>query len=207
MNVKIVYADMFKAAWKGFKSQCWLLMGLLIGFTIIYSLLVLFAIPAKGEALSISGIVVSIVCFFLYCLFLMGYIKNCLQTIDGDEPQFAAYGQAARKLFFFIPAFLLFTVIVSIGFAFLILPGFYLLLRFQFFYTSMLDEDTGVIASFKRSWNITKGHTLQLFILMLIQALIFIVGMMAFGIGIFAAIPIILLMYGYAYRKLIAPIT
>ena len=205
MNTRIVYTDIVKAAWKGFKSQCWLLSGLLIGFTIIYSLLLLFVIPAKGEAMSISGIVVSVVCFFMLCFFMMGYLKNCLQTLDGEEPQFSAYGQVSRRLLSFIPAYLIFIAVIAIGCALLLVPGIYLLLRFQFFFVSMVDEDTGVIESFKRSWNITKGHTLQLFVLMLIQNLILIIGLAALSIGIFAAVPLLILMYVNTYRNLTAP--
>ena len=205
MNEKIVYADIFKAAWKGLISQIWLLTGLLIGFTIIFSLLLLFAIPLKGEALSISGILALFVCLLFGGLFIMGYLRNCLQTIDGEEPQFSAYGQVSGKLLKFLIAYILFLVITTIGFALFIFPGVYLFLRFQFFFASMVDEDTGLITSFKRSWTITKGQTARLFVLMLITLLVFLIGMITVFIGIFVAIPLIVSLYGYTFRKLIAP--
>ena len=205
MNVKIVFADILSAAWKSYKSQCWLLTGLIIGFTIIFSLLLLFATPTKGEPMSISGIIVYVICFFLFCLFSMGYLRNCLQTLDNEEPQFSAFGQTSRKIFSFIAACLAFSVMIFVGCVLLLFPGIYLALRFQFFYTSMVDEDTGVIESFKRSWHMTKGQTRRLFILMLFHLLIVIFGLAALGIGIFIATPLFLLMYGHAYRKLTAP--
>jgi len=205
MNAKIDFAEISKAAWKGFKSQCWLLMGLLIGFTIVYSILFLFAFPAKGEPMRISGLIVGIICVIFQCLFVMGYLKNCLQTVDGEEPQFSAYGQVSRKLLAFLPVFILFPIVITLGFALFFFPGVYLLLRFQFLFASVVDDETGVIASIKRSWNITKGHTMQLFVLMLIQMAIFVVGMIVLGVGIIAATPFTALMYAYAYRKLTAP--
>jgi len=206
MNAKIVYGDIFKAAWKSLVSQIWLLAGLLIGFTIILSLLLLFAIPAKGEAINISGILVLFIFLLLGGIINMGYLRNCMQTLEGEEPQFSAYGQVSRKLLSYLLAQILFSVIISIGFALLVFPGIYLFLRLQFFFASMVDEDSGLIASFKRSWAITKGQTLQLFALMLIHLLLLIVGIIAFGIGIFVAIPLITLLYGYSFRKLIAPV-
>ena len=206
MNAKIVYGDIFKAAWKSLVSQIWLLTGLLIGFTIILSLLLLFVIPAKGEAISISGILVLFLFLLLGGIINMGYLRNCMQTLEGEEPQFSAYGQVSRKLLSYLLAQILFSVIISIGFALLVFPGIYLFLRLQFFFASMVDEDSGLIASFKRSWAITKGQTLQLFALMLIHLLLLIVGIIAFGIGIFVAIPLITLLYGYSFRKLIAPV-
>lgn len=205
MEEKLIYSDIFKAAWKGLKSQFWLLVGLLIGFTIIYSLLYIFSLPEKGEAMKISGIVVSILAWFLYGLFVMGYLKNCLQTLDGEEPQFSAYGQVSQKLLSFLVASIIYSVIVLIGTALLVLPGIYLALRLQFFLASMVDENTGIIESLKRSWEITRGQTLPLFILMLIMILISIVGSLALFVGVFIASPLIILMYGYTYRKLTAP--
>ena len=205
MNEKIVYSDIIKTAWKGLISQIWLLAGLLIGFTIIYSLLSLFATPAQGEPIRISGVIVMILSFLLACIFMMGYLRNCMQTLDREEPQFSAYGQVAGKLLIYIGAYLLLLILVSIGFALLVLPGFYLTLRFQFFVALIIDDDADVITSLKRSWAITKGHTFRLFVVFLIQFLIILIGTMAFGIGLFVAIPLTILMYACTYKILNAP--
>jgi uncharacterized membrane protein len=205
MEEKIVYSDILKAVWRGMKSQFWLLAGLLIGFTIVYSLLLIFILPEKGETVDIAGMIVACMTLLLVCLFLMGYLKNCLQTLDGEEPQFSAYGQVSRKLLRFLIAYLLFGIMLSIGLALLVIPGVYLGLRLQFFYASMVDEDTGVIESFRRSWEITKGCTIKLFVLMLIMTLIYFAGFAVLFIGIFVAIPFTTLMYAYTYRKLTAP--
>ena len=205
MEDKLIYSDILKAAWKGLKSQFWLLVGLIIGFTIVYSLLLIFTVPMKGETVGISSIIISILSFFLISLFIMGYLKNCLQTLDGEEPQFSAYGQVSRKLIIFLIAYIIMAIIITIGTVLIIAPGIYLGLRLQFFYAFIVEEDAGVIDSFKRSWNITKGYTLQLFILFLISLLIYFIGCITLFIGIFIAIPFIVLIYGYTYRKLTAP--
>ena len=205
MEDKLVYSDIFKAALKGLKSQFWLLVGLIIGFTIVYSLLLIFTVPVKGESIGISSIIVSTLSLFVLGLFIMGYLKNCLQTLDGEEPQFSSFGQVSRKIFIFLIAYILFGIIITIGTTLFIAPGIYLGLRLQFFYAFIVDDDAGIIDSFKRSWNITKGHSLKLFILFLITLLIYIISSIALIIGIFIAIPFTVLMYGYTYRKLTAP--
>jgi uncharacterized membrane protein len=207
MEEKLVYSDIFRKAWKGLISQFWLLVGLIIGFTIVYSLMYIFALPAKGESMTTSGIIVSILCGLLLCLFQLGYMKNCFQTLDGEEPQFSSYGQVSRKLLSYLVASILFTLIVAIGTVLLIVPGIYLALRLQFFFASMVDEDTGMIESFKRSWEITKGHSLRLFIILLIIILTCIIGQLALFIGIFVATPLIILIYGDTFRRLTAPTT
>jgi len=205
MEEKLVYSDILKTAWKGLKSQFWLLVGLVIGFTIIYSLLMIFTIPDKVESFEVSKIIVNILSAFIFGLFVMGYLKNCLQTLDGEEPQFSAYGQVSRKLLIFLVAYIIYYVIVIIGLVLLIAPGIYLSLRLQFFFASMVEENTGIIDSFKRSWNITKGHSLSLFILSLIMLLIYFIGCIALFVGVFIAAPLMVLMYGVIFRKLTAP--
>jgi len=206
MKEKIIYSDIFKSAWKGLLAQIWLLTGLVIGFTIIYSLLILFIIPDKGEFLSFGRILVILLCICLGSLFSLGYLRNCLQTLDGEEPQFSAYGQESRKLLRFLVANIFFSVIITFGFALFIFPGIFLFLRFQFFFAALVDEDAGMITSFKRSWDMTKGHLLQLLVLLFIHLLIFFIGMIALGIGVFTAIPLSALLYGSIYRKLTAPV-
>ncbi|MDR0744140.1 MAG: hypothetical protein LBF05_07275 [Tannerella sp.] len=205
MEEKLVYSDILRTAWKGLISQFWLLVGLIIGFTIVYSLLYIFSLPAKGESMTTSGIIISLLCWLLLSLFQLGYMKNCFQTLDGEEPQFSSYGQVSRKLFSYLVASIIFTLIIAIGIVLLVVPGIYLALRLQFFFASMVDENTGIIESFKRSWEITKGHTMKLFIIMLIMTLISITGELALLAGIFVAIPLIVLMYGYIFRGLTAP--
>ncbi|MDR1223829.1 MAG: hypothetical protein LBL07_13280 [Tannerella sp.] len=205
MEKKLVYSDILRKSWKGLISQFWLLVGLIIGFTIIYSLLYLFALPAKGESMTTSGILISVLCWLLLCLFQLGYMKNCFQTLDGEEPQFSSYGQVSRKLLSYLVASVIYTLIVAVGTALLVVPGVYLALRLQFFFASMVDENTGIIESFKRSWEITKGYTLKLFIILLILILISVIGQLALLIGIFAAIPLTVLMYGEIFRRLTAP--
>jgi membrane-anchored glycerophosphoryl diester phosphodiesterase (GDPDase) len=205
MKEKINYSDIIRTAWRGLKSQFWLLTGLLIGFTIIYSLLFIFAIPAKGDFFSISDIIAWILCLFLFCLFQLGYLKNCFQTLDGEEPQFSSYGQVSRKLPGYFAASLIYSMIIFIGSVLFVLPGIYLALRLQFFIASMVDENTGIIKSFKRSWEITKGHSVRLFVVVLIMILINFIGQMALVVGMFAAIPLIVLMYGVVFRRLTTP--
>jgi len=206
MKRKLVYSDILRTVWKALLSQIWLLAGLTIGITIIISLLFIFAVPAKGETLRMSGIVVFAICFFLCGIFYMGFLKNCFQTLDGEEAQFSAYGQVSRKIIEFIVAYIILSIIVFVGTLFLVIPGIYLALRLQFFVAAMVEDNAGIFESLKRSWDITRGYTLDLFVLSLISIAIFMIGMIAFLAGIFVAAPMTELIYCATYRKLTSPI-
>ena len=48
MEPKFILSDVFKAAWKGTRSQLWILAGLLIGYGILFFTLVAFAMPMQN---------------------------------------------------------------------------------------------------------------------------------------------------------------
>jgi uncharacterized membrane protein len=205
MKTGINYSETFRYAWKGLLSQFWLLVGLVIGFTIIYSLLMIFSVPSGKESITISGIIVSILSFLLLGILQMGYLRNCMQTLDGEEPQFSSYGQVSIKIFKYAVSYILFVLILATGLLLLVIPGIFLFLRLQFFPAFLIDDDAGIIESFKKSWAITKGKELSLFVLALIMLMIIIAGLIAMIAGVFVAIPLITLMYVFVYRKLTLP--
>lgn len=201
MEQKLVISEILKEAWKGLKAEFWLLVGLTIGYVLIMMSLSLF-IPDLKEGISTTAIVIMTLTFVFSIIFSLGYTKNLFQVLDKEEPQFSAYGRQSLKFFNFLVAYILYMIIVSIGFVLLIIPGFYLALRLQFFVASIIDENTSIIGSLKRSWGITKGQTFSLFLLMLVMIALYIIGILVLGIGIFIIIPLIGLMYCYVFRKL-----
>jgi uncharacterized membrane protein len=201
MERKIFISETVKAAWKALKAQIWILVGLVIGYTIISLLLSLFQ-PASIASITISGIAVCIVGLLFSLVFELGYLKNLFQALDGDEPQFSAYGQQSRRIFTYFLASILYAVVVCVGLALFIVPGIYLGLRLQFYAMSIVEEDAGIVSSLKRSWEITKGHGGRLFLLLLVCTGFALLGVIAFVIGIFVVYPLIGLMTCHVFRKL-----
>lgn len=204
MESKFSISEVCSTSWQRTKAQIWVLAGLLIGMTIISFTLSAFAMPMQS---SIVGIIVTnLISVIISCIFVLGYIKNIFQALDGEEPQFSAYGQQARKIITFFVAYLFMSIIIIFGFCLFIIPGIYLGLRLQFFMAFIVEEDAGIIESLKRSWEITRGQVMSLFWLMLAMIGFFLLGVILLGIGVFVAIPLIYMMLCYAFRKLNTPL-
>ena len=202
-------SEVFKTSWKQTRSQIWVLAGLIIGYMIISFTLSIFSAPAPGLGLAgftIGVILMNVLSIILGCIFSLGYIKNIFQALDGDEPQFSAYGQQARKILTYFLSSILYALIICVGLGLLIIPGIYLALRLQFFTAIIVEEDGGILESLRRSWEITKGQAMPLFLVFLTMVGISIVGFLLFIVGIFVAIPLTYMMYAYTYRKLSAPV-
>lgn len=204
MEAKFTISEVFGSALKSTKTQIWVLAGLLIGFVIISFTLGAFAMPMQQ---SIGGqIVVNLISAIISAIFSLGYVKNLFQTLDGIEPQFSAYGQQSRKIFTYLIASILMTVVVVLGLCLFIIPGIYLALRLQFAVAFIVEEDAGIMESLRRSWKITEGQTLRLFLLALAMFGIALIGLILFIVGIFFVTPIIYMMYCVTFRKLNTPL-
>lgn len=200
MEPKFMISEVFGTSWKHTKSQIWVLVGLFIGFSILSMIVTLFGMPAQGSI--VGRVIVQIVSLLISCIFMLGYVKNIFQALDGEEPQFSAYGQQSRKIITYLIANILFSIAVCIGMVLLIIPGIYLYLRLQFFTAFIVEENCGIIESLQKSWNMTQGQTLPLFLLLLTMIGTAIVGCILFFVGFFVAVPLIYMMQCYTFRKL-----
>ncbi len=200
MKTELIISDVLRASWKYTKSQIWILAGLFIGYMIIA--LIIGALFTPSNSSTIGIIITEIVSILIALTFTLGYVKNCFQTLDGEEPQFSAYVQEFHKIFTYLFTNIIVAVIVAIGLCLLVLPGIYLGIRLQFSLALIVEEDAGVIESLKKSWALTKGHMGSLILLLLTMICVLIVGAILLGIGIFVAIPLTYVMYCYSFRVL-----
>lgn len=88
----------------------------------------------------VGTIVINLISCIISCIFALGYMKNIFQALDGEEPQFSAYGQQARKIITYFVANLFMGIIVVFGICLFIIPGIYLALRLQFSPLSLLKK-------------------------------------------------------------------
>lgn len=201
MKQTFAISDVVKKSWEALKGQLVVLVGLYIGYIILSG--ILSAITSGSVFMGLIGSLLSLV---IAGIFSMGYFKNIFQTLDGIEPQFSAYGQQASKFFTYLGAAIIVGLAVMIGSILLIIPGIYLALRLQFFICFIVEEDAGITESIKRSWAITEGHVMNLFLLALAQIGIAIVGLLLLGIGILVAAPLINVIQCYVFRVLNNPL-
>lgn len=204
MEPKFSISEVCSTSWQRTKAQIWVLAGLLIGMCIISFTLGVFAMPMQQSV--VGGIVINLITIIISAIFALGYLKNLFQALDGEEPQFSAYGQQARKIITYLIANLFLGIIMMIGLCLFIIPGIYLALRLQFYVAFIVEDDAGIIDSLKRSWEITRGQGMSLFMLMLAIIGICLLGFILLGIGIFVALPLVYMMYAYVFRKLNTPL-
>jgi uncharacterized membrane protein len=156
---------------------------------------------AKKESFLISFFL-TIVGFALFIIFSLGLIKISLEICDGKEPKILDLFSQYRLFFRFLFASILKSLICLFGFILLIIPGIILSIRLSFFDYLIVDKNSKIIESLKKSWEITKGNVWNLFLLYILLGLINFLGFFALIVGLFWSIPTTIIAEAFVYRKL-----
>jgi uncharacterized membrane protein len=150
-------------------------------------------------SLLISGVILSI--FFVGLD--LGFKKIALALHDRDQCSykelFSSFALAPKALV----GWVLYGLMVSIGWVFFILPGFIALLRFIFFPYYIVDKNMGPIDALKHSYEATRHHMWDIFALWVAMKIIVSLGFVSW-LGIFLTWPVSTLAYAYFYRKLVS---
>ena len=128
-----------------------------------------------------------------------------LDTVDGEKPNLETLfnNRKPTLILHYILGSIIIGVAFLVGFICFIIPGFYIATRLQFFtYVLLEQEEHDCMKALSTSWAMTEGHVLDLFSLGLLSVFVFIVGVIAFLIGILVAIPVAITMLALAYRIL-----
>jgi len=86
----------------------------------------------------------------------------------------------------------------------LIVPGIIWGIKFWFFDYFVIDKGLGSIEALKKSSAITEGHKWNLFIFFLVITGINLLGAIFLLVGLFATMPITMIVAAFVYRRLLA---
>ena len=183
--------EIISFGWNKTKEHFWFLFGMLV--------LVLLATGASNF-IPILPLIVGIFAS-------ISIITVTLIIADGGTPHskelFSKYGN--YKIFLnYLIASIIAGVAILIGLFLLVLPGIYFAIRLQFYKFLIVDkEDIGPIMALKESWRMTDNHAWNLFLFLILIALLNILGAILLGIGLFVTVPISMIAYALLYRKLL----
>ncbi len=133
----------------------------------------------------------------------LGIWKICISHIRGEEVQLndlisISFGQFMH----YIIATIITIIATLVGLVLLIIPGIHIFCRLLLVPGYIADQNLSFDNAIKSSWNASKGHTMKLFLWILLSIFVIILGLIALIVGIFAAIPLISLALAHIYVKL-----
>ena len=177
-----------------------------LGFLFHLPAVLLMAITGKKflifSAILILAFLGALAKLLLSLIFNLGLIKISLKFCDNEEPKFSDLISQYKLAFRYFLASILQGLIVVFGYLLFIIPGIIFSIRFGFYNYLIVDKNSKIVESLKKSWEITKGSTWNLFLFYLLLGLINVLGFLALIVGLFWSIPTTMLANAFVYRKL-----
>jgi hypothetical protein len=223
--------DAFGFGWAMFKEKLWFLLGLVAISGLFAALPDVVAKLTDDKIVFFLAQVISVVIGFVVDA---GLIYVMLRLRDGKETKISDVFSQYPIVFQYFVAGVLYGVMVvglpvlfvvyrlndsvvnhtsSLFYArdlFILIPlcilSMYLVLRYQFYKYSLVDNYVDIVDSFKQSAKITDGQKWQLLRFSLAIIGINLLGLLVFGVGLFVTVPVTMLATVYVYRKLSAPV-
>jgi hypothetical protein len=194
INQKGYNSKIFKFAYTLFKTHWKALVGMAI-ILLVFNILPEFL----GESFVIN-VAVSIISGYI----TVGFMKTMLMLVDGKEVNVKDIFTSitSREFLITVGVYVLGGLLTLIGFLLLIVPGIIISLGLSQAIYIVLDKKLGVIKSLKLSWEITKGHKMEIFSVGIHAAVVLLVGLLVVGVGLLVAMPIAYIMYAKVYRDL-----
>jgi hypothetical protein len=193
--------EAIKFGWEIAKKKIKFFVPLLILVFGVSSLFDYLSDLAKKESFLISFLL-TIIGVALSIIFSLGLIKISLKICDGEEPKISDLFSQYRLFFRFLFASIIRNLVTLFGFILLIIPGIIFSIRFNFFDYLIVDKNSRIIESLRKSWEITRGSTWNLFLLYILLGLINLLGFFALIVGLFWSIPTTMIAEAFVYRKL-----
>ena len=188
--------------WNTLKKNFGFFLGMLAIVVAINLLVGLFMSSFSEEAPKVLVIAVSAISWILDLLISMGVIRITLKFCDQEQATYRDLFSAYRLLLNYLVGSIVYGIMVGIGLVFLIVPGIYLAVKYQFYDYLIVDKGMGPIEAIKRSGVLTEGVKWNLVLFWLALVGINILGMIALGVGLIATVPVSWLANAYVYRRL-----
>lgn len=149
-------------------------------------------------------IVWNIISAIVSLIIQVGIIKIVLGLYDGEPLNLANLYSMSHLAPRFLGASILYGLAILVGLVLLIIPGIYLAIKLQFYSFLIVDKNAGVMDSLKKSWTLTQGAALDLFLFTLAIIILNILGAIVLLVGLLVTIPTTTMASIYVYRKLLS---
>lgn len=187
--------------WRQTKKHFVVLAGAVLLATVVQSLVNLFTDMAADRNYLLLQLVFSILGVVVQLIVGMGMIRLALHYSEDKKIALHHAFRPTGEFVQYVAGSLFYLGIVIVGMILLIVPGVIWGLRYQFFAYLVIEKGMGAREALRKSRDISKGHTWNLFVLALVVLLINVLGGITI-VGFIITVPISFMAMVYVYRKL-----
>lgn len=158
------------------------------------------------EEMSVSALVLQIIVFVgslaLGAFVWVGQIRVGLAAARQQPVEFNLFFSGADRLVPMMVVTVLMYLGVLLGIVLLIVPGIVLALGWALAGPLVVDAGYSPMEALRESWEVMKGHKLQMFLFGIVAALICVAGLCACYVGLLVVMPAIVVAFLEAFRRI-----
>jgi uncharacterized membrane protein len=188
--IESTYSGAFGHGWDTMKKY-------FIELLLVIFVLILFSIPmaimnsfVDRDTFGSSAFTIFIIAYGIIILGPISFGANWIFLKAARHESFKTYDMfmAFQYIWKVVVANILVSIIVSIGFVLLIVPGIIFACRLAFVSYLVMDEKMEAIEAIKKSWEMTRGYSWTIFGMAIMSFFICLAGLICLVVGIFPAI-------------------
>ncbi|HTQ07795.1 MAG TPA: hypothetical protein VMI54_28265 [Polyangiaceae bacterium] len=158
------------------------------------------AIPLMSGALA-SGVLV--VALLIGSFIFAGMLSLALKAARGQPTSFGDVFAGGPLFVQFFVGSLLFGIAYTLGAVLCIVPGIFVAIAFSLFPFLIIDQGLSGVDALKQSWEMTKGHRLNIFLFWIVAMFVYLLGSLACGLGaLFISAPVIYVAMAWVYLRI-----
>jgi hypothetical protein len=201
--------ELFQRWWKPYAVAALAFMGIMIPIRLVFTVINYVATSAIGAVVSpngpgsepvvfqllvaLSGAVIGLVSFPIQMYFQGGLMRLVLGYARGEELPLSTLWSSSDCFMRLVGVTLLQALAIGVGAAFCLVPGVILALGLSQATWLVVDSEIGVMDALRKSWELTNGRKLEVFVFGLITMAAAIAGLIACFVGVIPASMVIFL--------------
>ena len=199
---KLSVGECLRFGWDTFKKRPLIFIGAFILAMVVSGIASTILDPGENAPVTFTTVLMGLASALIGIVVELGLLTFSIRAHDSVSSVKINDLWNPKPLWRYLAGQILTGIIVVIGLILLIVPGVIAALGLMFTSYLVVDKGRGPIEALKESWRITKGHRMQLFVLVLAIVGINILGLLALVVGLLVSIPVSMLAMVHAYRKI-----
>lgn len=135
-------------------------------------------------------------------LFMAGFVRAALRAVRTGDAELGDFFAAGSRFLPYVAMSLLKSLAITVGLVLLVVPGIIVSLGFANAPFFVIDQKLGPIRALAASWEVSEGQKGDLFVLLLAEAGLTVLGLAACCVGLFVVVPVVMVARAIVYTKM-----
>ena len=193
---------LFKFSYGQFSKYASFVIGAMLTYVVLAVIPQVYFMMNVPQTPTTQSQVVSFVLTCVQMFLAIGFIKIMLRLVQDEFVEVIdMFNNFGAFLSYFVGTFIYYLA-VGLGLLLLVLPGIFIAIRLQFYPYFILEENVSSFTAMQKSYYLTEGLTIELFLLGVAVIALNIAGIFLFGIGVIFTYPLTTMATAVVYKSL-----